>query len=81
MDKLWYLVQNDMPSTVMWSTPKPEVEFQYGGRLFFQPKVAITQTWIQLYDIWFADRYGPFKESGITLSVTVSEIGPQRPPS
>jgi len=30
------LVQNDMPTAVIWSKSKPEVEFQYGGRLFFQ---------------------------------------------
>ena len=27
------LVQNDMSTAVMWSTSKPDVEFQYGGRL------------------------------------------------
>jgi len=27
------LVQNDMSTTVMWSKSKPDVEFQYGGRL------------------------------------------------
>ena len=27
------LVQNDMSSAVMWSKLKPDVEFQYGGRL------------------------------------------------
>jgi len=27
------LVQNDMPTAVMWSKLKPDVEFQYGGRL------------------------------------------------
>ena len=27
------LVQNDMPTAVMWSKSKPDVEFQYGGRL------------------------------------------------
>ena len=27
------LVQNDMPTAVMWSNSKPDVEFQYGGRL------------------------------------------------
>jgi len=29
--KYWTLVQNDMSTAVMWS--KPDVEFQYGGRL------------------------------------------------
>jgi len=27
------LVQNDMLTAVMWSKSKPEIEFQYGGRL------------------------------------------------
>ena len=27
------LVQNDMSTAVIWSKSKPEVEFQYGGRL------------------------------------------------
>jgi len=26
-------MQNDMSSAVMWSKSKPDVEFQYGGRL------------------------------------------------
>jgi len=31
--KFWRLVQNDMLTAVMWSKSKPDVEFQYGGRL------------------------------------------------
>jgi len=27
------LLQNDMSTAVMWSKSKPDVEFQYGGRL------------------------------------------------
>jgi len=27
------VVQNNMPTAVMWSKLKPDVEFQYGGRL------------------------------------------------
>ena len=30
------LVQNYMPTAVIWSKSKPEVELQYGGRLFFE---------------------------------------------
>ena len=33
--KFGSLMYSDMPSTVTWSKLKPEVEFQYGGRLFF----------------------------------------------
>jgi len=31
--KFWRLVQKDMSTAVIWSKSKPEVEFQYGGRL------------------------------------------------
>jgi len=33
-------VQNNTPITVKWSRPKPKVEFQYGGRLFFQTGIS-----------------------------------------
>ena len=35
LDKISRLVQNDnvMSTAVMWSKSKPDVEFQYGGRL------------------------------------------------
>jgi len=29
-------MQNNTPITAKWSRSKPEVEFQYGGRLFFK---------------------------------------------
>jgi len=35
LDQICSLAQNDMPITVIWLKLKPEVEFQYGGRLFF----------------------------------------------
>jgi len=31
--KFGRLVQNDMSTAVIWSKSKPDVEFQYGGRL------------------------------------------------
>jgi len=31
--KFFRLVQNDMSTAVIWPKSKPEVEFQYGGRL------------------------------------------------
>jgi len=33
LDKICRLVQNDMSTAVIWSKLKPDVEFQYGGRL------------------------------------------------
>jgi len=29
-------MQNNMQITAIWSRSKPEVEFQYGGRLYFE---------------------------------------------
>ena len=29
-------MQNDTPITAKWSRSKPEVEFQHGGRLYFE---------------------------------------------
>jgi len=34
--KFGRLVQNDMPTAVIWLKSKPEVKFEYGGRLFFE---------------------------------------------
>jgi len=34
--KFGSLMQNNTPITATWSRSKPEIEFQYGGRLFFQ---------------------------------------------
>ena len=34
--KFGSLTQNNTPISKKWSKTKPEVEFQYGGRLFFQ---------------------------------------------
>jgi len=34
--KFGSLMQKNMRITANWSTSKPEVEFQYGGRLYFE---------------------------------------------
>ena len=34
--KLGTLMQDNTPITAKWPRSKPEVEFQYGGRLFFK---------------------------------------------
>ena len=36
------LVQNDMPTAVIWSKLKPGVKFQYRERLFFKTEVYVT---------------------------------------
>jgi len=36
--KFGSLMQNNTPITAKWSRSKPELQFQYGGRLFFQTR-------------------------------------------
>jgi len=36
LKKIGSRMQNDTPITAKWSRSKPEVEFQYGGRLYFE---------------------------------------------
>jgi len=36
LDEIGSLIQNDMRIMAKWSRSKPEVEFQYGGRLYFE---------------------------------------------
>jgi len=46
--KVGLLVQNDMPTAVIWMKSKPEIELQYGGRLFFQTKISyiLSADWV-----------------------------------
>jgi len=44
--KFGRLVQNDMPTAVIWSKSKREVEFQYGRHFFSKPEIVICQLWI-----------------------------------
>jgi len=36
LDEIRSLMQNNMQITAKWSRSKPEVEFQHGGRLYFE---------------------------------------------
>ena len=40
--KFGSLMQNNMQITANWSRSKPEVEFQYGGRLYFETGSSYT---------------------------------------
>jgi len=80
--KFGRLVQNDMPTAVIWSKSKPEVEFQYGGRLFLETR----NSYISAADLVLTTKFGLLIEtdiwnSDITRSETGSKIAPQRPPS
>jgi len=54
----------DMPNTVIWSKLKPEVEFQYDRRLFFQT----------VDEMWFADRRPRSDKSDMIKYETASSI-------
>jgi len=41
--KFGVLMQNNTPITAKWSRLKPEVEFQYDGRLFSKTEVVMYQ--------------------------------------
>ena len=44
--------RNDTPITKKWSKSNPEVEFQYGGRFYFETG----SSYISVGEIWFADK-------------------------
>ena len=50
-------MQNSMQITAKWSRSKPEVEFQYGGRLYFETGSSYVSRQLRYIDeIWFADK-------------------------
>jgi len=54
-------VQNDMPTAVIWSKSKPEVEFQYGGRLFLET----INSYISAADLVLTTKFGLLIETDI----------------
>ena len=56
--KFGSLMQNNMQITANWSRSKPEVEFQYGGRLYFETgnSYISAANGDILDEVWFADR-------------------------
>jgi len=63
--KLGKLMQNKIQITGKWSRWEPEVEFQHGGRLFFETRSRYISAinWYMLTtnvdEIWFVDRFWP----------------------
>ena len=58
-------MQNKMQIKGKWSRSEPEVEFQYGRRLFFQTRSRYISAinWymvtIEVDEIWFVDKFWP----------------------
>ena len=75
-------MQNDTPITAKWSRSKPEVEFQYGGRLYFETGSSYVSRQLRYIDeIWFADKLWPSEGSDINKYETESSILRSRTPS
>ena len=67
------LMQNVMQITANWSRSKPEVEFQYGGRLYFETESSYISA-ANGDEIWFADRLWPSEGRDINKYETGSSI-------
>ena len=85
--KFGRLMQNKMQITGKWSRSEPEVEFQYGRRLFFQTRSRYISA-INLYmlttevdEIWFVDKFWPSEGKDINKYETRSSIERPRQPS
>ena len=79
-------MQSSMPSTVIQSKSKPEVEFQYGGRLFFQTGSSYISAIVEYMSIKSVllieiDVDPRSAESDIIKYETGSSMEPTRPPS
>jgi len=60
------LMQNNMQIVANGLISKPEVEFQYGGHLFFKngSSYISTANW-DVHKIWFGDRFWPSEGSDV----------------
>ena len=67
--------------TAKWSRSKPEVEFQNGGRLFFQTGRYLSRELRYVDEIWFADKLWCSEGSDVNKYETRSSIDRPRPPS
>jgi len=83
------LMQNKMQITGKWSRSEPEVEFQYGGRLFLQTRRRYISAinWYRpmlttdVDEIWFVDRFWPSEGKDINKYETGSSFKRPRTPS
>jgi len=85
--KFGRLMQNKMQITGKWSRSEPEVEFQYGRRLFFQTRsryisaINLYMLTIEVDAIWFVDKFWPSEGKDINKYETGSSIERPRQPS
>ena len=73
--KFGSLMQNNMQITAKWSRSKPEVEFQYGGRLFFQ--TGSRYTCISAVNWDMSTKFGSLIDFDLLKAVTSTNTKPE----
>jgi len=71
--KFGNLMQCSTPITMIWSKSRPEEEFQYGGRLFFQTG----SSYISAVDLDTSTKFGLRTDFDLRIKVTSSHTKPQ----
>jgi len=66
-------MQNDTPITAKWSRSKPEVELQYGGRLYFENGSSYISA--ANWDIW--TKFGLLIDFDLLKAVTSTSTQPE----
>ena len=66
-------MRNDTPMTEKWSRSKPEVEFQYGGRLYFETGSSYISA--ANGDIW--TKFGLLIDFDLLKAVTSTNTKPE----
>ena len=67
------LMQNNMRITANWSRSKPEVEFQYGGRLYFETGIC----YISAANGDISTKFGLLIDFGFLKAVTSTNTKPE----
>jgi len=68
-------MRNDTPITEKWSISKPEVEFQYGGRLHFETGNSYRYISAANWDIW--TKFGVLIDFDLLKAATLTNTKPE----
>ena len=66
-------MQNDTPITAKWSRSKPEVEFQHGGRLYFENG----NSYISAADFDISTKFGLLIDFDLLKAATSTNTKPE----
>jgi len=71
--KFGSLMQNNMQITANWSRPKSAVEFEYGGRLYFETG----STYISAANGYVSTKFGLLVDFDLLKAVTSTNTKPE----